>query len=141
MCPCSVDVLRSKWYFLPSLVTTAVLDGFVLVSGYFLYDLLRSSACTTVRDNVVLPFIGTIPFVFLSKSASDHCYHLLAFVSTALCKQVRLRADPRRVFVSVGIVGPYGYIAHNTWGTGDWFPDVVAAEKDPDQKTFKNPLA
>ena len=134
-------MLRSKWYFLPSLVTTAVLDGFVLVSGYFLYDLLRSSACTTVRDNVVLPFIGTIPFVFLSKSASDHCYHLLAFVSTALCKQVQLRADLRRVFVSVGIVGPYGYIAHNTWGTGDWFPDVVAAEKDPDQKTFKNPLA
>ena len=77
MCPCSLDVLRSKWYFLPSLVTTAVLDGFVLVSGFFLYELLRSSACTTVRDNVVLPFIGTLPFVFLSKGASGHYHHLL----------------------------------------------------------------
>jgi hypothetical protein len=45
---------------------------------------------------------------------------------------------------SVGIIGPYGYIAHNTWGTGDWFPDVVAAEKeakkDDKAMVFKNPL-
>ena len=30
--------LRSKWYFLPSLVTTTVLDAFVLISGYFLFE-------------------------------------------------------------------------------------------------------
>ena len=66
---CSSGVLRSKWYFLPSLVTTAVLDGFVLISGYFLFELLRTSGCTTVLENVVLPFIGTVPFVFMSKCA------------------------------------------------------------------------
>ena len=44
----------------------------------------------------------------------------------------------------MGIIGPYGYIAHNTWGTGDRFPDVVAAEKEAkkkdDKTVFKNPL-
>ena len=44
----------------------------------------------------------------------------------------------------MGIFGPYGYIAHNTWGTGEWFPDVVAAEKqakdDDKALVFKNPL-
>ena len=61
--------LRSKWYFLPSLVTTTVLDAFVLISGYFLFELLRHSGCTTVLENVVVPFIGTVPFVFLSTCA------------------------------------------------------------------------
>ena len=80
---CSAGVRRSKWYFLPSLVTTVVLDAFVLISGYFLFELLRNSGCTTVLENVVIPFLGTVPFVFLSKCAGK-CYRCLqpSLVST-----------------------------------------------------------
>lgn len=67
-----LGALRSKWYFLPSLITTAVLDAFVLISIYFLVELMRKSGCTTVLENVVIPFIGTVPFVFLSKHTAYH---------------------------------------------------------------------
>ena len=70
-------------------------------------------------------------------TACSHCSSALVLMGEADCCVVA-------VLVSVGIIGPYGYIAHNTWGTGDWFPDVVAAEKeakkDDKAMVFKNPL-
>jgi hypothetical protein len=89
---------RSKWHFLPALVTTVVLDLYVLLSAYFLYSLMRDSGCTTVLDNVLIPFFGTIPFVFI-----------------------------------MGIIGPYGYIAHNTFGTGKRITQVLAEKAEEER--------
>lgn len=90
---------RSKWHFVPSLITTVVLDVYVVVSSYFLYTLMRDSGCRTVLDNVLIPFISTIPFVFV-----------------------------------MGIIGPYGYIAHNTFGTGKRIIEVIV-EREEQKRT------
>ena len=75
-----------------------VLDLYVLLSAYFLYSLMRDSGCTTVLDNVLIPFFGTIPFVFI-----------------------------------MGIIGPYGYIAHNTFGTGKRITQVLAEKAEEER--------
>jgi hypothetical protein len=81
---------RSKWALVPSLVTTVVLDAYVLISMYFLYVLMKNSSCTVMRNSVLVPFVGTVPFVAL-----------------------------------MAVVSPYGYIAHNTFGTGQRIDQVL----------------
>ena len=83
--------------FLPSLITTSVLQLFVIASAYFMWVLMNESGCTTIQNRVLVPFIGTIPFTFL-----------------------------------MGILGPYGYMAHNTWGTGMRITEVMTARKEID---------
>jgi len=129
---------RSKWYFVPSLVTTAVLDAFVLISGYFLFVLMQESGCATVLDNVLIPFLGTVPFVFLSKRPQPPINSMLRLpISVARCGSQRVS---RASWIAVGLIGPYGYIAHNTWGMGDRITEVLAAEKEDKAMVFKNPL-
>ena len=59
------ELNRSKLMLLPSLITTVVLLAFVVLCGYFKYVLMKESGCSTIKDSVLIPFLGTIPFMFL----------------------------------------------------------------------------
>ena len=57
----NMRVCRNKIImFLPSLITTSVLQLFVIASAYFMWVLMNESGCTTIQNRVLLPFIGTI---------------------------------------------------------------------------------
>ena len=55
-------------------------------------NIMKESGCKAIQSQVLIPFLGTVPFVFM-----------------------------------MAVFGPYGYMAHNTWGRGVRFSRVVKA--------------
>ena len=83
---------------LPSLVTTGLLNLFVLLSIWLMLSIMEESGCKAIQSQILIPFLGTVPFAFL-----------------------------------MSIFGPYGYMAHNTWGTGVRFSRVLKARVEVEQ--------
>ena len=83
---------RGACAMLPSFATTGVLNIFVLLALKLSMNIMKESGCKAIQSQVLIPFLGTVPFVFM----------MAAF-------------------------GPYGYMAHNTWGRGVRFSRVVKA--------------